>query len=67
MTQALTGWALMLLGSGGVGLLMTGLVEGRAGLRALRARMTVWPAGIGWYTLLLVPALLAGKLQVALD
>jgi hypothetical protein len=43
------------------GLLMTGLVGGRAGLRALVARLTTWRVDIRWYAaaLLIAPILVA--------
>jgi membrane protease YdiL (CAAX protease family) len=38
------------------GLLLTGLVCGRAGFRELRARLLRWRAGAGWYALALLTA-----------
>jgi len=37
-------------------IIMTGLVSGRSGYRDLRARLTTWRAGIGWYALALLMA-----------
>jgi uncharacterized protein len=39
----------MLLGPGLVSLLLTGVVDGRAGLRAFRARLLTWQVGPRWY------------------
>jgi membrane protease YdiL (CAAX protease family) len=50
----------MLLGPGASGLALTALLEGRAGLRRLVARMPHWRLGLRWYgvALLTVPMLL---------
>ena len=50
------------LGPSIAGLLMTGLVSGRAGFRALLARLLKWRVGIRWYAV----ALLTAPLLVAL-
>lgn len=44
----------MLVGPGTSGLLLTGLLDGRAGFRALLSRLTRWRAGIGWYAVALL-------------
>jgi hypothetical protein len=46
------------------GILLTGLVRGRAGFRDLLARMTRWQVGARWYALafLLTPLLVTGTL-----
>ncbi len=56
--------ALMLLGPSLAGLVMTMLLEGRAGLRAMLARLRTWRVGLVWYAvaLLTVPLLLLGTL-----
>jgi membrane protease YdiL (CAAX protease family) len=41
------------------GLVLTGLTAGRAGYRALRARLLRWRVGVGWYALALLLAPLA--------
>ncbi len=38
------------------GLLLTGLVHGREGYRALRARLTMWRTGVRWYAVALLTA-----------
>lgn len=53
-------WAAMLLGSGGVGLLLTGALDGRAGLRALAAGIGRWRVGWRWYLPLLINPLVVG-------
>ena len=50
-------WAAMLLGSGGVGLLLTTLLEGRAGLTGLLSGMGRWRVGGSWYAPLLIAPL----------
>jgi CAAX protease family protein len=52
----------MLLGPAIAGLMMTGLVHGRAGYRELLARLRHWRVGAGWYVL----AVLAAPVLVAL-
>ena len=54
----------MLVGPPVSGLLMTGLVSGRAGFAALVARLLRWKVGIGWYALALLmePVLAAASL-----
>jgi membrane protease YdiL (CAAX protease family) len=39
------------------GILLTGLIDGRAGLRELLARLRRWRVGARWYALALLPAL----------
>ena len=48
------------------GLLLTGLVHGREGYRALRARLTMWRVGVRWYAvaLLTAPLLIVSILSV---
>src|SRR5262249_53975379 len=55
--------ALVVLFSGPsvAGILMTGLISGRAGLRELLSRLLRWRVGVGWYAV----ALLFGPLLVA--
>jgi hypothetical protein len=45
-----------LAGPSVAGVLLTGLVHGRAGLRDLLARMTRWRAGVRWYAVALLSA-----------
>ena len=56
--------ALMLLGPSLAGLVMTVLVDGCAGLRAMLARLRTWRVGLVWYAvaLLTAPLLLLGIL-----
>jgi len=58
---ALVGFA-SLLGPSVSGILMTGLLDGRAGLRELRSRLLRWRVGVRWYAV----ALLAGPLATIL-
>jgi pimeloyl-ACP methyl ester carboxylesterase/membrane protease YdiL (CAAX protease family) len=46
----------MLAGPGLAGLLLTGLVDGRAGYRDLSLRLRTWRVGIRWYALAILPA-----------
>ena len=46
----------MLLGPGLVSILLTGLVDGRAGLRAFRSRLLKWRVGARWYAVALLTA-----------
>src|SRR5215207_1595044 len=46
----------MLLGPSAAGLLLTGLIHGRAGSRDLLARMTRWRVGARWYAVALLTA-----------
>ena len=50
----------MLLGPSAAGLLMTGVVDGRAGFRALGARLGKWRVGVRWYVIaiFLIPLVL---------
>jgi membrane protease YdiL (CAAX protease family) len=47
-------FVLMLLGPSTSGLVLTALIEGRAGLRRLGLRMTRWKAGSRWYAFALL-------------
>ncbi len=58
-------WVAMLAGSGGVGLALTALLEGRAGLADLLAGMRKWRVGARWYApLLITPLAAAGVLAL---
>ena len=46
----------MLAGPSIAGLLLTGLVEGRAGYRELSERLFKWRVGVRWYLLAILPA-----------
>jgi len=46
----------MLAGPAVAGLLMTGIIDGRAGFRQLFARLLKWHVSIGWYAFALLPA-----------
>ena len=46
----------MLAGPSIAGLLMTGLVDGRAGYRDLALRLRTWRVGLRWYALAILPA-----------
>jgi uncharacterized protein len=46
----------MLLGPSVAGILLTGLVDGRAGLREFRARLLKWRVGARWYAVALLTA-----------
>jgi membrane protease YdiL (CAAX protease family) len=56
----------MLLGPSTAGLLMIGLVEGRAGYRSLFSRLGKWRVGVRWYAiaLLTVPVLVTAILTM---
>ncbi len=60
MSQFMLVWVAMLLGSGGVGLLFTALLEGRAGLTRLLSGMGRWRVGGRWYAPLLITPLAVG-------
>ena len=66
MSQFMLIWVAMLLGSGGVGLLLTALLEGRAGLKRLLAGMGHWRVGGRWYLPLLITPLAVGVVLAAL-
>ena len=58
----------MLVGPSVAGLLLTGLVDGRAGFRELLSRLFTWRAGIGWYAVaLLTTPVLATLILLALS
>jgi len=46
----------MLVGPSGAGLLLTGLIDGRAGFRELFSRLGKWRVGIRWYIIALLMA-----------
>jgi membrane protease YdiL (CAAX protease family) len=52
----------MVLGPGVAGILLTGLIDGRAGLREFRSRLLRWRVGARWYAvaLLTAPLLIMG-------
>jgi membrane protease YdiL (CAAX protease family) len=58
----------MLAGPSIAGLLLTGLVSGKAGLRELLSRLLRWRVGAGWYAVAILPApLLAAAVLFALS
>ena len=58
----------MLAGPSIAGLLLTGLVDGREGYRALFSRLLKWRVGIGWYAIAILPApFVAGGILFALS
>jgi uncharacterized protein len=68
--QTLMPFALLALFAGPsvAGILLTGLLYGRAGLRDLLARMTRWRVGVRWYVLaLLLAPLLVSAILLALS
>jgi pimeloyl-ACP methyl ester carboxylesterase/membrane protease YdiL (CAAX protease family) len=52
----LTAIMVMLAGPGVAGLLLIGLVDGRAGYRSLLLRLLKWRVGVRWYALAILPA-----------
>lgn len=56
----------MLVGPSAIGFVMTHVVDGRAGLRALRERLMRWRLG-AWYAVLLIPPLLVGGILLCLQ
>ena len=50
----------MLAGPSVAGLLLTGLVDGRAGYRDLLSRLRKWRVGLGWYAMAILPAPIVG-------
>jgi hypothetical protein len=58
----------MIIGPAVAGLLLTGLVSGRAGLRELRSRLLRWRVGARWYAVALLTApLVFTAVQLALS
>jgi len=58
----------MLAGPSIAGILLTGLIAGRAGLREVLRQLLRWRVGAGWYAVALVPApLLAGAVLLGLS
>jgi membrane protease YdiL (CAAX protease family) len=58
----------MLAGPSVAGVLLTGLVDGRPGLREVLSRLLRWRVGAGWYAFALLPApLLAAAVLLALS
>jgi membrane protease YdiL (CAAX protease family) len=58
----------MLAGPSVAGVLMTGLVDGKAGLREVLRRLLTWRVGVGWYAVALLPApILAAAVLFALS
>src|SRR5688572_19843005 len=58
----------MLAGPAVAGVLLTGLVDGMAGLREIHRRFLKWRVGAGWYAVALLPApLLAASVLLALS
>ncbi len=55
-TQLYVGGPLALLGPSVGGLLMTGLIYGRAGFRQLVSRLLTWRVGLAWYGVALLTA-----------
>jgi membrane protease YdiL (CAAX protease family) len=49
-------YTMMLIGPGAAGLLMTGMVHGKAGFKRLRAQLVLWRVGIRWYVYALLTA-----------
>lgn len=45
----------MLLGPGSVGILLTGIIAGKAGITDLARRLTLWRFSPGWYAAMLLP------------
>ncbi len=46
----------MVLGPGAAGILLTGLIYGRAGLREFRSRLLRWRVGARWYAVAILTA-----------
>jgi membrane protease YdiL (CAAX protease family) len=58
----------MLSGPAVAGILLTGLLDGRAGLREILSRLLRWRVGARWYAVAILPApLLAGAVLFALS
>ena len=64
--QFLLIWVAMLVGSGGMGLLLTALLTGRAGLHELLDGMGRWRVGLRWYAPLLIVPLIAAIVSIIL-
>lgn len=54
-TRSLAAFPILVVGVGLTGLGLTAVVDGRAGVRALVARMGRWRVGVRWYAVLLLP------------
>lgn len=67
MSQFMLVWVAMLLGAGGVGLGLTALLEGRAGLHRLLSGMGRWRVGGRWYAPLLITPLAVGLVLAVLS
>jgi uncharacterized protein len=55
-TQLFVGGPISLLGPSISGVLLTGLIYGKPGLRQLRSRLLKWRVGAGWYAIVLLTA-----------
>jgi uncharacterized protein len=53
-TMTIAGGAVLIAGPSGAGVLLTGLIDGRAGLRRLVARLRHWRVGVRWYLVALL-------------
>jgi membrane protease YdiL (CAAX protease family) len=56
--DALLLFPVLVVGVGLIGIILTALVDGRAGLRDLFSRMGRWRVNVGWYAALLIPPVL---------
>jgi len=57
----------ILAGPAVAGILLTGLIDGRAGLRDLLARLRRWRVGARWYALALLPAFVIAATNLVLS